>query len=124
MKNQICFVEITFKDFEKGNNFYNSLFGWNMKEGEHNNLKYAELPSEAISEKVMGHLMECPEASDKSWATIYILVDSVEKYLKKAETLGGKTIVPYTEIEKMGAFGMFLDPEEHLIGLWEEFKKQ
>lgn len=41
-----------------------------------------------------------------------------EAYLAKAEKLGGKAVVPPTEIPSYNlTFAMFTDPEGHLIGL-------
>lgn len=41
-------------------------------------------------------------------------------YLLKAESLGGKTVMPRTEIPQMVTFGLFADPEGHLVGVVEE----
>jgi hypothetical protein len=38
-------------------------------------------------------------------------------HLKKIESLGGKTLVPPTEIPEQVTFAFFADPEGHVVGL-------
>jgi predicted enzyme related to lactoylglutathione lyase len=44
-------------------------------------------------------------------------VDDPQTYLDKAEKMGGKTIVPVTEIPNMVTFALFADPEGHMVGV-------
>jgi uncharacterized protein len=45
-------------------------------------------------------------------------VDDPQAYLKRAEALGGKTLVPPVEIPT-GTFAWFADPDGNAIGLWK-----
>ncbi|MDQ6779093.1 MAG: hypothetical protein M3071_23365 [Actinomycetota bacterium] len=50
--------------------------------------------------------------------TFYVEVDDPAAYLKKAEELGGQTIMEPSEIPEFGlTFAFFADPEGHVIGL-------
>jgi len=49
---------------------------------------------------------------------VYVQVDDLPAYLKKAESLGGKTLVPPVEIPA-GTFAWFTDPDGNAIGLWK-----
>ncbi len=50
--------------------------------------------------------------------TICIEVDDIQACLDKAESLGGKTIVPPTPVPGgMGHIGMFIDPAGNNVGL-------
>jgi predicted enzyme related to lactoylglutathione lyase len=50
--------------------------------------------------------------------TVYVEVDDLAAYLSKAERLGGKTVVPPTEISEFSlSFAFFADPEGHVVGL-------
>ncbi len=49
--------------------------------------------------------------------TFYVQVDDLDAYLKKAESLGGRTVVPPTEIPNMVTFAMFSDPDGNAVGL-------
>jgi predicted enzyme related to lactoylglutathione lyase len=50
--------------------------------------------------------------------TFYVELDDPQAYLAKAEKLGGKTVVPPTEVPEFGlTFAFFADPEGHVVGL-------
>jgi predicted enzyme related to lactoylglutathione lyase len=50
--------------------------------------------------------------------TFFVEVDDPAAYLAKVEKLGGKTVVPPTEIPSYSmTFAYFMDPQGHLIGL-------
>jgi uncharacterized protein len=46
----------------------------------------------------------------------YVEVDDISAYLKRAESLGGKTIVPPVPIPT-GTFAWFADPDGNNVGL-------
>ena len=48
---------------------------------------------------------------------IYVEVDDPDAYLRKAEQMGGKTVMPTTEIPNMVTFAMFSDPDGNIVGL-------
>ena len=64
-----------------------------------------------------GGIGRSPDGGD-GFVTFYVEVDDPAAYLAKAEKLGGKTVVPPTEIPSFNlTFAYFTDPEGHLIGL-------
>ena len=52
------------------------------------------------------------------YTIFYVDVDDVAAYLKKAESLGGKTLVPPVKIPT-GTFAWMQDPEGNTVGLWK-----
>ena len=46
-----------------------------------------------------------------------LCVDHTQAYLDKAVSLGGKVVMPVTEIPNMVTFAQFSDPEGHIIGI-------
>jgi uncharacterized protein len=51
--------------------------------------------------------------------TIYMRVDDLQASLDKAESLGGKTVVPPSPLPgDWGSFAMLADPDGQLVGLW------
>ena len=50
-------------------------------------------------------------------------VSSVDEYIKKVEGMGGKVVMPKTEISGMGYYAYVTDSENNVIGLWENMKK-
>jgi predicted enzyme related to lactoylglutathione lyase len=53
------------------------------------------------------------------YVTFYAQVDDLAAYLAKAESLGGKTMLPPMPVPGVGSIAMFTDPENHIIGLFK-----
>ena len=51
--------------------------------------------------------------------TIYVEVEDLEVYLKKAGELGGKTLVPPVTLPGQGSFAWLAAPEGNIIGIWK-----
>jgi uncharacterized protein len=49
--------------------------------------------------------------------TFYAETDDVQASLDKAESLGGKAVMPPMEIMEATTIALFADPEGHLVGL-------
>ena len=50
---------------------------------------------------------------------IYMRVDDLDAYLDRAEELGGKRLVPPTDLPgDFGRFAIFADPDGNQVGLW------
>jgi predicted enzyme related to lactoylglutathione lyase len=49
---------------------------------------------------------------------IYIQTDDIDASLAKIESLGGKTLLPKTEIPQTGWFAFFADPAGNRVGLY------
>src|SRR5205085_12516056 len=49
---------------------------------------------------------------------LYAASDDIDTDLRKAESLGGTTIVPKTEIPQTGWFAIFSDPTGNKVGLF------
>ncbi len=116
----VVHFEIGCQNIEKTRSFYSSLFGWEYAPGAPNmamigNLgSYAPKPTEGIG----GHI-NCLGHPPHNYVTVYVQVDDIPAALKKAESMGGKTLVPATEVPEMGHFAWFTDPEGNAIGLWK-----
>ena len=112
-KHPVVHIEISAKDLEASGKFYADLFGWKV---EHiPEMNYATFES---GEGVGGGFNPVQEGNPAGTVVVYIGTDDIEASLAKAEQLGGKAIVPRSEIPGMGWFGMFLDPSGNKIGLF------
>ena len=69
-------------------------------------------------EGIQGNIAQ-PDTEPKNYVTIYVQVDDIVASLKQVEALGGKTLVPATEVPGMGNFGWFTDLDGNAIGLWK-----
>jgi predicted enzyme related to lactoylglutathione lyase len=111
MANAVTWFEIVGKDSEKLSKFYGDLFGW--KVDLNNPMKYGLV--EGSEGGIGGGIGQTDDGPGH--VTVYVSVDDPQKYLDKAEQLGGKTIVPVTEIPDMVTFALFADPEGHVVGV-------
>ena len=113
MPNPITWWEIAVKDGAKAGEFYSKLFGWKI--GEAGPMNYREV--DTGGEGINGGIFQ-PPGDVPNYVTVYVQVDDLQTYLDKAQSLGGKSLVPPTPLPGSGSFAMFLDPEGNCIGLF------
>ncbi len=113
MPNPVTWWEITGKDGKKLQDFYSQLFDWQVD--ANNPMNYGMVNPEGKDGGIGGGIS--PDQNGMNRVTIYVQVDDLGAYLKKAENLGAKTVMPPTEIPNMVTFAMFNDPEGNMIGL-------
>lgn len=115
MKNPVVWFEVVGKDGAKLRRFYSDLFGWKI-DGATGDMDYGLVP--AGGGGGIGGGVGSSQDGGEGHVTVFIEVDDPSAYLEEAEKLGGKTVVPPTEIPSYGlTFAYFLDPQGHLIGL-------
>lgn len=57
--------------------------------------------------------------SGETGVKIYMRVDDLDAYLDRAEKLGGRRLVPPTDLPgDYGRFAIFADPDGNPVGLW------
>jgi len=110
----VVWFEVVGKDGAKLRSFFSSLFGWQIAESG-TGMDYGLV--EAATGGIGGGIGRSQDGGE-GFVTVYIEVDDPAAYLAKAEKLGGRTVVPPTEIPSVNlTFACFTDPEGHLIGL-------
>jgi len=109
----VVHFEINVRDQKKGVEFYSTLFDWKID--SNNPLNYG-LVDTGLKLGIMGGIGETRGESPPS-VMFYVQVEDVQGYLDKAVRLGGRVMVPVTEIPDMVTFGQFADPEGNIIGL-------
>jgi predicted enzyme related to lactoylglutathione lyase len=110
--NPVVHFEILGKDVKGLQDFYAKVFDWKI---DTSNAAYGMVEAVAGgipggvggTDLMVGHL------------TFYVEVDDVDAYLKKAESLGGRVMMPKTSIPGSVTYGLIADPEGHLIGVME-----
>jgi hypothetical protein len=112
MPNPVVHWEILGNDPDKLQKFYAQLFGWHIDANNPMNYGIADTHSEKGINGGIG-----PADGSRYRVTFYIEVDDLQAFLTKAERLGGKTIMPPTEIPDLVTFAQFSDPEGNIIGL-------
>jgi predicted enzyme related to lactoylglutathione lyase len=111
MANQVSWFEVSGKDGAKLQQFYGDLFGWKIDAENPMNYGIVEGADGGI-----GGGIGTSQHGDTQ-VTFYVSVDDLQAYLDKAEKLGGRTVVPITEIPNMVTFAQIADPEGNVVGV-------
>jgi predicted enzyme related to lactoylglutathione lyase len=113
MANSVSWFEITGKDGAKLQRFYGDLFGWKIDADNAMNYGMVEGGDGGIG----GGIGQSQDGSTQ--LTFYVSVDDPQAYLDKAEQLGGRTVVPVTDIPDMVTFAQFADPDGNVVGVFK-----
>src|SRR5262245_14458261 len=111
MGKPVVHFEIGCRDRERTEKFFGELFGWDITRAG---------PASLISTGgagINGHITSLGH-EPHNYVTVYVEVDDIPAYLARAESMGGKTLVPPMEIPA-GTFAWFADPDGNPIGLWK-----
>ncbi|MCI2430867.1 VOC family protein [Candidatus Acetothermia bacterium] len=117
-KHGICHIEWASTDLKRTQAFYGGLFGWTF---------------EAWGDSYV--LFKCPDGFGGGFAKqkevragrsplVYVQVDEIEPYLKKAKELGGGVADPKTQIDpSVGWYAHLTDPDGNIVGLFQSARK-
>lgn len=114
MANPVVHFEIMGGDPIAQQKLYADLFGWKIENMGPDMGNYGLVDTQG-GEGINGAVGAAPDAP--SYTTIYVAVPNPQAILDKAESLGGKTTVPVTEIPNVVTFAMFVDRQGNMIGL-------
>jgi len=111
MGNHVIHFEVTGRDAPALQKFYSEVFGWKIDANNPNGYGWVEHdPGE-----IVGGIG--PALSGPGQTTFYVRADDPEGVLRHVEQLGGKVIMPLTEVAPNTKIALFADPEGHVIGL-------
>jgi predicted enzyme related to lactoylglutathione lyase len=113
MSNPVVHFQIGGRNAAALRGFYQEVFGWVVDE---------PMPIGAIrtgtGTGVDGGLHQVDD-NQKPYLAVYVAVDDLLGTVATAERLGAEIIVPPTDVNGVGSFAMFQDPEGNCIGLWD-----
>jgi uncharacterized protein len=96
--------------------FYGRAFGWKLGDPD-SAMEYAMVET-GDGGGIGGGIGKAPEGTGH--ATFYVSVDDPAATLAEIEGLGGKTVMPPTQVPGGVTFAYFADPEGHVVGLLKE----
>jgi uncharacterized protein len=112
-RHTVVHIEILGADALRLQGFYRDLFGWTVTL---NPVGYGYIPiAPAASTPLTGGVGASPQR--QPLVTFYVKVDDPSAILKKAESLGGKVLVPLTDVPGGVTFARFADPEGNVVGV-------
>ncbi len=109
--------EIPVDDMERAKRFYRELFGWTYEQWPDFEYVMVRATKNDGTPGLGGGMMK--RQHPQQGITNYVVVPSVDEYLAKAETLGGKVRVPRQEIPGAGVFAVLQDSEGNVFALWQ-----
>jgi predicted enzyme related to lactoylglutathione lyase len=111
-KNPVTHFEVIGKDGKQLQDFFSGLFGW--KVDANNPMNYGMTDP---GETGIGGGIASGQEGEGARVTVYVEVDDLPAYLKKAEGLGGKTLMPPMQVPGGPEIAMLADPAGNTIGL-------
>jgi predicted enzyme related to lactoylglutathione lyase len=101
----------------KGNEretFYRELFGWKIN--SNNPMKYGVVETDGEHGGTNGGVGPAKDGSRR--VSVYAQVEDLQGTLDRVERLGGKTVLPPTEVPGGPKLAMFDDPAGNITGLF------
>jgi len=113
MGRPVVYFEIACQDRPKTEAFYAELFDWELRREE---MSTGVVPGEG---GIGGHIVAYGHEPLRQ-TIFYVGVEDLRATLDRAESLGGKTLVPPIDIPgNRGSFALMADPEGNTIGLYK-----
>ncbi len=119
----IVHIEIPGNDPKAASKFYEEAFGWKIKVAP--GFDYHMFAAEGGTG---GGFVKPGESMGVTYKAgevlIYIGTDDIDASLTKVQSLGGKIVLPKTEIPQTGWFAIFSDPTGNKIALYTAMNPQ
>ena len=93
--------------------FYGELFGWKID--SNNPMKYGLVDTGGGPRGINGGVFASQDGTKR--VSVYAQVENLQATLDRAEKLGGKTILPPTEVPGGPKLALFADPAGNVTGL-------
>jgi predicted enzyme related to lactoylglutathione lyase len=117
MGQPVAWFEIISPDAERARKFYSELFGWKV-DSDPAMGGYSIVDTQAGEGAIAGGIGAAEPGQGPS-VKIYMRVDDIDGYLERAVALGGKQLMPPTDLPgDFGKFAVFTDPDGNQVGLW------
>lgn len=110
MAAKVIHVEVTGKDGPALQKFYNQIFDWNL-----NTDNPGGYGLQRDGEFTSG--IGATQDGSAGMVTFYVHSEDPAAVLRKVEELGGKVVMPLTEVAKDTTIALFADPEGHVVGI-------
>jgi predicted enzyme related to lactoylglutathione lyase len=124
-KNPMVHFEIYADDAEKLGQFYSSLFDWTLEPiagMDYVLIKTVDTDKQGMPTQpggANGGMMKRPaDFESRCWIN-YVLVDSVDATVERAQKLGAALMKGKSAVPGMGWFAMLSDPQGNVFALWQ-----
>lgn len=118
--NSLNWFEIPVTDLPRARHFYQVIFSMHMDESEMMGMRMAFFPYDSGSGKASGALVQSDiHKPSMEGAIVYLNANpSMDSVLEKIEPMGGKIVMPKTQISpEIGYMAFFTDTEGNKVAL-------
>jgi uncharacterized protein len=112
---KICYVQIPAGDVARSVEFYELVFGWNIRRRDDGEVAFDDTVGEVSGTWVTGR----PPSAEPG-LLIYVMVESVERTLASIVAAGGEVVTPLTPQGEGEAFATFRDPAGNVLGIVQQ----
>ena len=117
MGQPVGFFEVVSADHERAQRFYSELFDWTV-DADPAMGGFGLVDTGAGDAAIPGGIGPEEKAGDAG-VRIYMRVDDLDRYLKRAVALGGTKVSDPIELpDGYGRIATFADPDGNRVGLW------
>lgn len=117
----LCWNEVYTTDIDRAGKFYRDVLGWKLEPHDMGPMGvYTLFKAEGVENSVGGMMGITKEMQGMppNWCA-YIATSDVDASSKKVGELGGKVMVPPTEIPNIGRFAIVSDPQGAVFALYK-----
>jgi predicted enzyme related to lactoylglutathione lyase len=108
----LCWTELSTRDTLAAEKFYTQLFGWTVKSSSPGSgMEYTEFSNHGQQGVGMMPMPAMVPAEVPPFWLPYFQVADCDSSVSKAQTLGGKAVVPAMDIPNVGRFAVLNDPQ-------------
>jgi predicted enzyme related to lactoylglutathione lyase len=111
---KICYIEIPATNIARSVEFYQSVFGWNVRRRGDGQVAFDDGVGEVSGTWVTGR-----PPSEQPGLLLYIMVDSVAQMIDAIVAHGGELVQPIG-VDAPEITARFRDPAGNVIGLYQE----
>jgi uncharacterized protein len=116
----LCWTELNTRDTKAAEAFYTRLFGWTAKHSAPSaGMEYTEFSVQGKPSIGMMPINEHMPAHVPSYWMPYFQVADADASVEKATQLGGKVMVPPTDIPNTGRFAIVNDPQGAMFAVFK-----
>ena len=112
MASHVIHVEVVGKDGPALQRFYGDVFGWKLKTDNPDGYGMFDGSGDGI-----GGGIGASQDGGPGHVTFYVHADDAPATLRRVEELGGRVLMPLTEVAPGTTIALFADPEGHVVGL-------
>jgi hypothetical protein len=111
---KICYIEIPATDIARSAEFYQGVFGWNIRKRGDGGTAFDDTTGQVSGTWVLGR----PPVSEPG-LLVYVMVDSVAATIDAVVANGGKIVQPIGG-DAPEITARFLDPAGNILGLYQQ----